>query len=167
MKYRLLSFEELQSLDKEFMEFLHKRSIMPEEWAVIRVNKQEKALQLIEDFSEQVFEQVMGQVEYLEFREQRRFRQVHFKDKTYVEFGITADPNEKVDFRDPQEMQEFISNVQKSLATKFSVFRKEEKYEKSRNEEVFLYVDAGARKSDKKAFDLMELLYNESRAIQN
>lgn len=167
MKYRLLSFEELQSLDKEFMAFLAKRSILPEEWAIIRIQQQEKALDLIETFSEQVFEQVLSKVEYLEHKEEKKFRHIYFKEDTYVELGLTADPDTEMDFRDPAQLQEFISNVQKSLAAKLSVFRKEEKYEKSRTEEIFLYVEAGAKRTDKKAFDLMELLYNESRAIQN
>lgn len=167
MKYRLLSFEELQSLDKEFQQFLSKRSITAEEWALIRIQHPEKALDLIEGFSEQVFEQVLTKVEYIELREQRKFIQIHFREKTFIELGITADPNEDVDFRDPDQMQEFIRDAQKSLATKFSVFRKEEKYIKSRNEEVFVYIDAGGKKSDEKTFELMELLYKESRAIQN
>ena len=167
MKYRLLSFEELQSLDKEFMGFLAKRSITPEEWSHIRIKSQEKAVELIEAFSEQVFEQVLGQVEYLEHKEAKKYRHLHFKKDTYVELGLTADPESDMDFRDPEQLQEFINSVQKSLATKLSVFRKEEKYEKSRTEEIFMYVEAGAKRSDKKAFDLMEVLYNESRAIQN
>lgn len=167
MKYRLLSFEELQSLDKEFKEFLLTRAVTPEEWSIIRVNNQDKAVQLIEDFSDQVFEQVLNQVDFLELRKEKQFIQVQFKDKTYKEIGITVDPKEEVDFKDPDQVQEFISNVQKSIATKFSVYKKEEAYTKSRTEEIFLYVDAGAKKSDEKTFQLMERLYNDSRAIQN
>jgi hypothetical protein len=167
MKYRLLSFEELQSLDKEFMGFLAKRSITPEEWSHIRIKKQDRALDLIETFSEQVFDQVLSNVEYVEHKEAKRYRHIHFKEKTYVELGLTADPESDMDFRNPEQLQEFINSVQKSLATKLSVFKKEEKYEKSRTEEIFMYVEAGAKRSDKKAFDLMEVLYTESRAIQN
>ncbi|MEX0813426.1 MAG: DUF6495 family protein [Chitinophagales bacterium] len=167
MKFRLLSFEELQSLDKEFMGFLSKRSIAPEEWAHIRIKKQERALELIEAFSEQVFDQVLTKVEYLELREEKKYRQLYFKDNTYIEVGLTADPKTDMDFRDPEQLKDFINSVQKSLAAKLSVFRKEEKYEKTRNEEVFIYVEAGAKRSDEKSFGLMEMLYKESRAIQN
>ena len=66
MKYARLSKEQLESLHKEFINFLATQSITAEEWSDIKTNKPEVAEQEIDVFCDMVWEGVLNNVNYLE-----------------------------------------------------------------------------------------------------
>jgi len=58
-KYRILSSEELELLEKEFIEFLVINGITADEWQKIKASEPEKTKKFIELFSDVVFEKLM------------------------------------------------------------------------------------------------------------
>lgn len=65
-KYRLLTTDELKHFEKEFIDFLVINGIDADSWEVIKVESPQKAGQIIDLFSDVVFEQVLRQVFFLE-----------------------------------------------------------------------------------------------------
>lgn len=64
-KYRRLSIEEIQSLEKEFIDFLVVNGIPADDWQKIKTNNPEKAEGIIDSFSDVVFEKILRQNKYL------------------------------------------------------------------------------------------------------
>ena len=63
--YRRLSTEELESLEKEFVEFLVVNGITAPDWEKMKNDSQENSNQMIELFSEVVFEGIFRKAKFL------------------------------------------------------------------------------------------------------
>lgn len=68
MKYRILTNAELQHLEEDLKQFLIVNGIHAEEWAKMNQETPEKAVQLVEVFSDTVLQKVYEKLNYLEFR---------------------------------------------------------------------------------------------------
>ena len=66
MKYRRLTKEQFEELNKEFINFLATQSITAEEWKKIKTEQPKVAEEEMDVFSDLVWEGVLGRVEYLE-----------------------------------------------------------------------------------------------------
>ena len=66
MKYTRLTKEQLEELNKEFINFLATQSITGEEWKKIKEQKPEVAEEELDVFSDLVWEGVLSKVDYLE-----------------------------------------------------------------------------------------------------
>ena len=64
-KYRLLTQDELTSMEKEFIDYLVLNSIIADDWQKIKAETPEKAEKIIELFSDVVFEKILRSVKYL------------------------------------------------------------------------------------------------------
>jgi len=64
-KYRLLNQEELQSLEKEFIDFLVLNGITAPDWEKLK-SDEHTSQRFIEVFSDVVFEKILRQIEYLD-----------------------------------------------------------------------------------------------------
>ena len=77
MKYKRLSIEELKALEKEFISFLASAQITGQDWEKMKVEEASKAEELIDVFSDLVYEKVMNKIQYLEYRDQRSINIFH------------------------------------------------------------------------------------------
>ena len=68
MKYRRLTLEELKPLENEFIDFLVVNGVIADDWEQLLANDVEKSNQIIDAFSEVVFEGIMRKTQFLEFR---------------------------------------------------------------------------------------------------
>ena len=66
MKYRRLTKEQFESLDKEFAQFLATQKIDKDQWNEIKINKPELVEEELSIFSDMVWEDVLSKVNYLE-----------------------------------------------------------------------------------------------------
>ncbi|MDB9939256.1 DUF6495 family protein, partial [Cyclobacteriaceae bacterium] len=68
MKYRRLTLEELEPLENEFIDFLVVNGVIADDWEQLLANDVEKSNQIIDAFSEVVFEGIMRKTQFLEYR---------------------------------------------------------------------------------------------------
>lgn len=68
MKYCCLCNEELQELEKEFVNFLAVNQVIVDDWEKIKGEDNDKVDCLIEIFSDMVFDKVLEDVEYFEYK---------------------------------------------------------------------------------------------------
>ena len=64
-KYRLLTAEELELFEKEFIDYLVVNGITADDWEKIKSEDQFKAEQIMALFSDVVFEKIMRQTQFL------------------------------------------------------------------------------------------------------
>ena len=73
-KYRLLTLDELQELEHEFINYLILNGIEAKEWEKLKTEDKPAAEKIVELFSDVVFEKIFRKVEYLEQRNSKEIR---------------------------------------------------------------------------------------------
>ena len=66
MKYRLLTDEELKELEEDFKHFLITNHVYNEEWIQLNKTNDKKVKELVELFSDIVFEKALSKIIFLE-----------------------------------------------------------------------------------------------------
>jgi hypothetical protein len=69
MKYSRLPESELRHLEKEFIDFLVVNGIVAEDWVKLKESDSEAASQIIDQFSDVIWEGVLRKTQYLEKKE--------------------------------------------------------------------------------------------------
>jgi hypothetical protein len=154
-KYRLLSIDELQALEKEFIDFLILNGIEAKDWEKLKMNDKPAAEKVIELFSDVVFEKIFRKVEYLEQRSTKEIRCFQCLGDKLVLVGIKAPAGSNADFNN----SEYISSIMKNPAEEFDVYTSEKVYSKQREVELFDMTQAGCTISDGKLFKAICLIF--------
>jgi len=88
MKYERLTQEQLDEMNKEFINFLASQSITNEEWENIKTNKPQVAEDELDVFSDLVWEGVLNNVNYLEHFSPQQLFLFEFTDQHIDLIGI-------------------------------------------------------------------------------
>ncbi len=143
MKYRRLTLSELQELEKEFTRFLASHSVTADEWVKIKEESPEKMENLLDIFSDIVFDKILADVEYLEHKRTKDFRVYQFKDDKAVMFGLFIEGESDIDFRKEEDTSAMMEKVKASNAS-VKLFTGEKKYKFTKEMEIFKVMEEGA-----------------------
>lgn len=147
MNYRKLTIEELQELEDEFVKYLVINSITADDWVKIKDQESEKAERIIELFSDAVFEKILQNTRFLDYRSSKQLFSYQCLDNKMVLVGMTAEGDSDVDFSDP----DFNKNTAKNRGD-IKVFTTEKEYTKKRELELFNMIQNGCEVADGKLF---------------
>ncbi len=147
-KYRLLNREELDEMQKEFIDFLVLNGIVAEDWEKMKKESPSEAEGIIGLFSDVIFESIMRKTQYLEYRTPQDLKAFHCMKDTIVLVGMTADGLDNVDFTNV----EFIKNAMQDPPKGIKVYTSEKTYKKTRELEVFDLIQSGCTIADDKLF---------------
>ena len=154
-KYKLLPESELHKLGKEFTEFLVINGIAADDWLEIKDHSKDEANQIIELFSDVVYEQIL--------REARFLKKIH-PDTIYC-FQCVSEKMNLVGLKvKGQNLQniEYLDAILESPEFSKSTFATEKFYIKSREQEIFDLLEQGAEITDGSLFKTLSLLHAES-----
>ena len=160
MKYRRLTLEELKELEKEFTQFLAAQNIQPEDWQTMKQEEPDRVEQLIEQFSDIVFDKVLGKIEYLEHRTAKELKIFHFREDQIELAGLAVDPNnESIDLTDQQVIDQLARDFD-SIAGEgdVKIFTSAKPYTKDKKEEIFELSESGCYVVDGKLFETLKEL---------
>ena len=143
MKYRRLTKEELVELEKEFTRFLASQAIPASEWEVLKSQKPNQANELMDIFSDMVFEQILQKVEYLEMKSPKDIKTIHCHENKMVMIGMLVEGNTSLNLTQNLSPEQMMQQLQLSGA-KLKLFSAEKKYDKERNVEIFEWMEKGA-----------------------
>ncbi len=143
MKYRRLSLEELQELEKEFVRFLASHSIPADDWDKMKSQDPDRAEGLIEIFSDIVFDKILSKVEYLEHRQKNSLRIYKVEDDKISMIGLVTDGASELDFTKNESPEEMMAQLQMSQRN-LRMFAGEKKHKFLKEKEVFLLMEEGA-----------------------
>ncbi len=139
MKYRILSNEELSHLEEDFKHFLIVNGVHGEEWEALNKNDVDKAIQLVELFSDTVLQKVYEKIEYLEFRSLDTCMVFHLgKDKIEL-ISIHRMAESIVDLSTVESIHEAL----KKSADQLNFFKTEKPYSKNREAEIHEMIEQG------------------------
>lgn len=146
-EYRPLTLQELNELEKEFVEYLILNGITADDWVKIKEEEPEHAERIIDLFSDVVFESILRKVEYMEFREKKEVRTYQCLPDKLVVVGMKAE-NSEADFTDPHYIQKAMQAPPDCL----KIYTSEKQYQDPRELEIFRLTEAGCVISDGKLF---------------
>ena len=117
MKYRRLTLEELKPLENEFIDFLVVNGVIADDWEQLLVNDVEKSNQIIDAFSEVVFEGIMRKTQFLEYRSKGELITFSCMADLIYMAGIRLDTHGafKIDFNDEFSIKRAEKSLNKCL----------------------------------------------------
>lgn len=154
MKYKRLESAELKELEKEFIHFLSSAQITGSDWEKMKVNELEKVEELIDVFSDLVYEKVMSKIDYLEYRDNKSLNLFHFTNDKIVLVGLRVKDNNSLDFMKENVFEAWNQSNMNSV----NLVKTEKGYSKGRGLEVFELLQAGCFITDSKLFNLLKAL---------
>ncbi len=157
MKYRRLTAEELQELEKEFIHFLSVNSITGPDWEKMKKEDLEKAEGFIETFSDMVMERALGKLKYLELRNPKDWK-IFFIQESQVELICIQLPEEAT----TDLTQSFSSEDLTEQGAK--IYSAQKTYKEQKELEVFEMVNSGCTIADEKSYDMMKKLLSWSKS---
>lgn len=156
-KYRLLSIEELNELEKEFIEFLVINGVTADEWEKLKTEEKEKAEKILEQFSDVVWEGVLRKTQFLEHRSPQQIRAFQCLTNKFVLMGLKID-NEQIDLTTVEGLTHVKNNPPGA-----SVYTSEKHYTEQREKEIFKLIQRGAFIADGGLFKSIALLVADSK----
>lgn len=152
MKYKRLTSEELQVLEQEFIHFLATAQITGNDWENMKKNKPEMAEELLDAFSDMVYEKVLGNIHFLEYRDEKTLNIFKFEQDKIVLVGLRVKENSPVDLTQP----DMFSGLNEKKIAALKMIRTERVYNNSKEAEVFDLIQNGCVITDGKLFDLIK-----------
>jgi len=147
-KYRSLTTEELQGLEKEFVNYLVVNGIPGDDWVKMKEQNLAKAEKIIDLFSDVVFEGILRKVKFLEFRGKTILKCFQCLEKKMVLVVMEAEKNSQADFTDPI----FIAKASTSPPEDLHIYTTDKVYSDNREKEIFELIESGCTISDGKLF---------------
>jgi len=141
-KYRLLTQDELNELEQEFINYLVVNGITAEDWEDIKKNKQERAEEVLALFSDVIFEGVMRKIKFLDNKSPQSLKSFQCLADKIVLVGL--DVSNPINLLDVKEFQQILDQSPSDV----KVYNTEKKYSKTRELELFDMIDKGCEISD-------------------
>lgn len=154
-KYRLLTSEELKTLESDFIDYLVVNSIPADDWVKIKETNIDKANRIIELFSDVVFEKVMRQTHYLDRVSDSMITSFHYQTSQAVMVCVKSnDPNLK--------LTELFGNSSLGNQTSYKDLNVElwttsKPYSEQREIEIYNMINNGAVVSDGQLYKQLAL----------
>ena len=144
MKYKRLTKEQFEALQKEFSNFLATQSIDKGEWDKIKNEKPEVAEQELDVFSDLIWEGVLSNAKYLEHFSKNHIFLFHCQEKLIQSIVLKAlEP--QVDFMGKEGLQWLSDNI---FTDTVEIHLGKKEYQGERNTAIFDLIKEGAILSD-------------------
>jgi len=155
MKYQRLSSSELENLKDDFIRFLASQGIDAEAWQKMKLEAIEEAEEIIDIYSDLVYEQALSKCNYLEHISAKEFKTIQYKDGEAIVFGIRVKEDSNINLN----TDNFQKDVELGIVNnEIEVFTATKKHEKLREQEMFEWIKNGAYMTDEKWFNQMKKL---------
>ena len=132
MKYKLLTMEELEVFEEDFKQFLIVNGVHSEEWEEMNQSNKEKAVQLVEVFSDSVLQKVYEKIQFLEHRSKSSCLVFKLNKENVELISINTIAGSSLSLETPESIHHAFQNKAEEL----SVFKTEKVYEQTRELEV-------------------------------
>ncbi len=152
-KYRVLNKEELQDLEKEFIDFLVLNGIPSDEWLSIRKDH-EKADKMIELFSDVVFEKILREVKYVDHYAKNSIKLFKCDSERIYLRGIDTE-EDTIDFVNAENVQTILEKHKADV----QVYSSDKAYHPIREEEIFKMLQSGCQISTGTFYNSLDPLF--------
>lgn len=153
--------EELELLEEDLVQFLATNSITADDWEKLKEDEPDKAMGLIDQFSDIVFDKVLSKEVDLEHRSPKKLKVFRCEKERIRLIGLDLPAESSVDMTDPDAFAALMEDPA-GHAKGTKIYKAEKGYDKEREEELKELLDHGCRLAEKKLFDLLERVHQGS-----
>lgn len=121
------------------------------DWERMKKVEQEKANELIDVFSDVVYDKVLSKISYLEYRDIKTLNVFYFAEDKIRLVGLRVKEGGKLDLTAPDVLEQWTENNNASV----NIVRSERDYEKEKQLEIFELLQNGCLITDDKLFKLL------------
>lgn len=146
--YRKLSLEELNEMEKEFIDFLVLNGITGDDWVKLKVTNPEKAEGICDAFSDVVFTKILKNIRYIERHAAKQIVTIYCDDNQMSLLGLDVPDDIDIDLTNPEQFKTLKSNPPKGLRT----LKSSKQYSKPRETELWDMLNDGFFVSDQKLY---------------
>jgi len=141
-KYRLLSTEELQQFEKEFVQFLVVNGIEPQKWEKIKEEDKQSVDKIVELFSDVILESVLRKIDFIEIRTASYVQAVQCLPEKMIAIAIQQEKTTQTDNQSSKEL---------------NLYKSERFYDGDREAEIFAMLERGYEISDGTLYKKLQL----------
>ncbi len=152
MKYKRLTNEELQELEPEFVNFLASNQVTAEDWLNLKANHPNSVNDLMDVFSDMVFENVLKKINYLEHVTRQDWMVFHCTEDSLHMIGIQLSDQSGLDLTDPHFFEQW-NDAPDSIG--ITMYSKEQTYSEEREKVIFQLLESGCTIAEEKLFNTM------------
>ena len=151
MKYKRLTPEELQVLEPDFINFLASMQITGPDWEKMKKEENDKANELIDVFSDVVYDKVLSKINDLEYRDAKTLNIFHFAADKIQLVGLRVKENSQLDLTSENVLAQWSESNNASV----NIVRSEKSYDKEKQVKVFGLLQTGCLITDEKLFAIL------------
>ena len=137
MKYRRLTYEELEKQTHQFLQFLNQKSIDRSQWTTLYQTNPEYAQKLIDDFSDLVMEHKLNKIEYLEQRTGKTLKVLKFLKTKVITIHLQVQQDAEINLCAHASVANLLSKFETNMWNFIQLKIEEHKYTSGRAEEIF------------------------------
>lgn len=152
MKYKRLTSDELKELESEFVHFLAAAQITGADWDKMKKNEHSKAEELIEIFSDMVYEKVLSKIKFLEYREKKTLNIFNCEEERITLVGLRVHEHSNLYLT----ANDVFEQWSESSSNAVNVIRTERPYQKERGVEIFELLQSGCYITDERLFSILK-----------
>lgn len=141
-KYRNLTEEELKEFEKEFIDYLVVNGIVAEDWEKMKIEDNEKAMKIVDLFSDVIIESVLRKIKFVDIRTKSYVQAVQCLPDKMLMVAISC-KDEAYDMSDFK-----LDRLKDVLDDSFQIYTGEKKYTEEREKELFEMTLQGYNVSD-------------------
>jgi hypothetical protein len=154
MKYRTLTHEELSHFEEDLKAFLIIHGIDGPLWEKMNQETPEKAVELVELFSDVILQRVYEHISFLEFRSPDSFAVLHLENEQQSLILVKSLDTAAADLSTPESIQQALS----MQLSKLEFFRSTRSYPSTREMAVHQLLDQGCVISNNSIWEALENL---------
>lgn len=154
MKYKRLTIEELKEFEPEFINFLSTAQITGKDWDTMKKNEIKKAEELIDVFSDMVYQKVMSKIQFLEYRDEKTLNIFNCTTDKIILMGIRVKDHSSINLK----MDDVFTQWNNSNLNSINIIKTEKEYVKQREVEVFELLENGCLITNDKLYTILSEL---------
>jgi hypothetical protein len=154
MKYKRLTIEELKEFEPEFIIFLSAAQITGKDWDTMKKNEIKKAEELIDVFSDMVYQKVMSKIQFLEYRDEKTLNIFNCTTDKIILMGIRVKDHSSINLK----MDDVFTQWNNSNLNSINIIKTEKEYVKQREVEVFELLENGCLITNDKLYTILNEL---------
>lgn len=154
MKYKRLTIEELKEFEPEFIIFLSAAQITGKDWDTMKKNEIKKAEELIDVFSDMVYQKVMSKIQFLEYRDEKTLNIFNCTTDKIILMGIRVKDHSSINLK----MDDVFTQWNNSNLNSINIIKTEKEYVKQREVEVFELLENGCLITNDKLYTILSEL---------
>jgi len=147
-KYRLLTLDELKSMEKEFVDFLVLNGIPGDDWVKLKNTDPDRAEGICDAFSDVVFTKILKKCRYIEKHAPKQIVSIFCDENKMHLLGLDAPDDVHIDFTNANDFEKIKKDPPKGLQT----IKSEKAYAKEREVEIWDMLNNGFFISDQKLY---------------